>query len=142
MTNKWYNISKGWLENFSKGWLENFLKEWLENRFDSKTLEQINEWQNKVKSTLEVNFTEEEVLHIVQLNSLLNKMEIRKNSMIDILDLILDYNDSHEWFTYENELASKLVVSNLNIVLKKLNIDISIIDFDMVREYKLKNSKK
>ena len=142
MTNKWYNISKGWLENFSKGWLENFLKEWLENRFDSKTLEQINEWQNKVKSTLEVNFTEEEVLHIVQLNSLLNKMEIRKNSMIDILDLILDYNDSHEWFTYENELASKLVVSNLNIVLKKLNIDISIIDFDMVREYKLKNPKK
>ena len=67
---------------------------------------------------------------------------MKKNSIIDVFALIWDYKELHEWFTYENELVSKLAASNLNIVLKKTGIDITKINFDMVREYKLKNSKK
>ena len=134
MTNKWNSFTEKWLEELSENW-DN-------NRFSSETLEQINEWQNKVKTTLEIDFTEKEIEHIVELNLLLDKVELKKNSIIDVFALIWDYKELHEWFTYENELVSKLAASNLNIVLKKTGIDITKINFDMVREYKLKNSKK
>lgn len=117
-------------------------KRFTEKPINSK-VEQVTtitlEW---VDDTLDIDFSEAELTHIKSMNKILDQMVLKKGSMMDTLVLLLEYKENHESFEYGNDVAWKLVEHNLNNTLKKLRIDISRINFDMIREYIEKNPKK
>lgn len=118
---------------------------WEADRFEVKTLEQINKWKRDVEAALLIWLTEKEINHIEELNKILDIIKLSKKlTLIECSVLIVEYSDKSESFEYEGEdnLASKIVLSNLNNILSSLNIDINSINFDMAREYINNNPKK
>ena len=117
-------------------------KRFTENPLNNKVENFTNITSKYVDSTLKIEFSGDEINYIKDMNKTLDQMILKKWSMMDTLVLLYEYKEKHKFFKYENDVIWKLIEHNLNNTLKKLRIDMSRINFDMVREYIEKNAKK
>jgi len=117
-------------------------KRFTENPINNKVENVTNITSKYVDSTLKIEFSGDEINYIKDMNKILDQMILKKWSMMDTLVLLYEYKEKHKFFKYENDVIWKLIEHNLNNTLKKLRIDMSRINFDMVREYIEKNAKK